>query len=145
MGGSNPTRLTPKLGSSTCFHWCNLHCIYSVETLGAVETLRINKKHSFIGCSQHQPTHSGLLFDHPTKKLLSSVHRSTDLLLLSFWDWATSSFKCKITSGPAPWHGQVVGFSLSVSAAQGFAGSSPGRRYSSTHQAVLGRHPTCHN
>ena len=40
--------------------------------------------------------------------------------------------------------GRVVGFtrSASASAAQGFAGSDPGHRHGTTHQAILRRHPT---
>uniref|UniRef100_A0A9L0RA52 Large ribosomal subunit protein uL11 C-terminal domain-containing protein n=1 Tax=Equus caballus TaxID=9796 RepID=A0A9L0RA52_HORSE len=45
--------------------------------------------------------------------------------------------------GPAC--GQVVRVTCSASAAQGFAGSSPGRRHGTTRQAMLGQHPTCHN
>ena len=33
----------------------------------------------------------------------------------------------------------------SASAAQGFAGSDPGRRHGAAHQATMRRHPTCHN
>ena len=33
----------------------------------------------------------------------------------------------------------------SASAAQGFAGSDPGRGLGTTRQAMLRRHPTCHN
>ena len=42
-------------------------------------------------------------------------------------------------------HGRVVKFKCSASAAQGFTSSDPGRRHSTTHQAILRRHPTCHN
>ena len=41
--------------------------------------------------------------------------------------------------------GPVVEFSRSALAAQGFAGSSPGRRYGAAHQATLRQRPTCHN
>ena len=41
--------------------------------------------------------------------------------------------------------GQVVKFAHSVSVAQGFAGSDPGCRHDTAHQAMLRRHPTCHN
>ena len=42
-------------------------------------------------------------------------------------------------------HGQVVKFARSTSVAQGFAGSDPGRRHGTTHQATLRRRPTLHN
>ena len=38
----------------------------------------------------------------------------------------------------------MVKFARSASAAQGFAGSYPGRRYGTTHQAMLRRHPISH-
>ena len=41
--------------------------------------------------------------------------------------------------------GRVVKFAHSASAAQGFAGSDPGRRHDTAHQTVLRWHPTCHN
>ena len=42
-------------------------------------------------------------------------------------------------------HGRVVGFSRSALAAQGFASSNPGCGHGITRQAMLRRHPTCHN
>ena len=39
--------------------------------------------------------------------------------------------------------GRVVKFAHSALAAQGFAGSDPGRGRSTTHQAMLGQRPTC--
>ena len=42
-------------------------------------------------------------------------------------------------------HGQVVGFLLSVSAAQGFASSDPECRHGTAHQAMLRQCPTQHN
>ena len=42
-------------------------------------------------------------------------------------------------------HGRVVGFTLSASAAQDFAGSDPGHGHGITHQAMMRWHPTCHN
>ena len=42
-------------------------------------------------------------------------------------------------------HGRIVKFARSASAVQGFTGSDPGCRHSTTHQAMLRRHPTCHN
>ena len=41
--------------------------------------------------------------------------------------------------------GQVVKFVRSALVAQGFTGSDPGRRHGTAHQAMLRRHPTCHN
>ena len=41
--------------------------------------------------------------------------------------------------------GQVVKFSRSTSAAQGFAGSDSGHGHGTTHQAMLREQPTCHN
>ena len=41
--------------------------------------------------------------------------------------------------------GQMVKFMRSASAAQGFAGSDPGRRRGTTLQAMLRWRPTCHN
>ena len=41
--------------------------------------------------------------------------------------------------------GRVVKFTHSTSAAQGFAGSDPGRGRGTARRAVLGRRPTCHN
>ena len=41
--------------------------------------------------------------------------------------------------------GRVVKFSCSVSPAQGFTSSNPGHRHGTPHQAMLRRHPTCHN
>ena len=40
---------------------------------------------------------------------------------------------------------QVVKFTCSASVAQGFAGSDPGLRHGTIHQATLRQHPTCHN
>ena len=40
--------------------------------------------------------------------------------------------------------GQVVKFTRSTLAAQGFAGADPGRRYSTANQAMLRQHPTWH-
>ena len=37
---------------------------------------------------------------------------------------------------------QVVKFTCSTSAAQGFTGLDPGHRHGTTHQAMLRRHPT---
>ena len=42
-------------------------------------------------------------------------------------------------------HGQVVKFTHSPSAAQGFAGLDPGCRHGTACQATLRQHPTCHN
>ena len=42
-------------------------------------------------------------------------------------------------------YGRVVKFTHSASVAQGFAGSNPGRGHGTAHQAMLKRHPTCHN
>ena len=39
----------------------------------------------------------------------------------------------------------MVKFSPSASAAQGFTGSDPGCGHGTAHQAMLRRHPTCHN
>ena len=39
----------------------------------------------------------------------------------------------------------MVKFAQSASAAQGFAGSDPGHRHGTAGQAMLRRHPTCHN
>uniref|UniRef100_F6PV72 C2H2-type domain-containing protein n=1 Tax=Equus caballus TaxID=9796 RepID=F6PV72_HORSE len=44
-----------------------------------------------------------------------------------------------------PARGRVVKFAHSSSVAQGFAGSDPGRRRGTAHQAMLRRRPTCHN
>ena len=41
--------------------------------------------------------------------------------------------------------GRAVKFACSTLAAQGFAGSDPGRRHGTTCQATLRRRPTCHN
>ena len=41
--------------------------------------------------------------------------------------------------------GRVVKFVCSASAAQGFAGSDPGRGQGTAHQAMLRQCPTCHN
>ena len=41
--------------------------------------------------------------------------------------------------------GRVVKFARSASAAQGFAGSDPGRGHGTAHQAMLRQHPTCHS
>ena len=41
--------------------------------------------------------------------------------------------------------GQVVKFTRYALVAQGFTGSDPGRGHGTTHQAMLRRHPTCHN
>ena len=41
--------------------------------------------------------------------------------------------------------GRVVKFACSALAAQGFAGSDPGRGHGTTRQAMLRWHPTCHN
>ena len=40
---------------------------------------------------------------------------------------------------------RVVKFVCSAMAGQGFAGSDPGPRQGTTHQAMLRWHPTCHN
>lgn len=40
---------------------------------------------------------------------------------------------------------QVVKLARSAAAARGFIGSDPGRGHGTTHQAILRRHPTCHN
>ena len=40
---------------------------------------------------------------------------------------------------------RVVKFARSATAAQGFAGSDPGRGYDTAHQAKLRQCPTCHN
>ena len=42
-------------------------------------------------------------------------------------------------------HGRVVKFVRSASAAQGFTGSNPGHGHGTACQAMLRRHPTCHN
>ena len=42
-------------------------------------------------------------------------------------------------------HGQVVKFTCSASAAQGFAGSDPGHGHDTIPQAMLRWHPTCRN
>ena len=39
----------------------------------------------------------------------------------------------------------MVKFTCSASVAQGFAGSDPGRRHSTAHQAMMRWQPTCHN
>ena len=39
----------------------------------------------------------------------------------------------------------MVKFAFSASAVQGFAGLDPGHGHGTTHQAMLRRHPTCHN
>src|SRR3712207_2842374 len=39
-------------------------------------------------------------------------------------------------------HGQLVKFTCSASAAQGFTGLHPGHGTSTVHQAMLGQHPT---
>ena len=44
-----------------------------------------------------------------------------------------------------PLHGQVGKFMCSALVAQGIAGSAPGRRHGTAHQAVLRQHPTWHN
>ena len=47
---------------------------------------------------------------------------------------------------PQSWfHGPVVKFMCSASAAQGFACSDPGHRLGTANQAMLRWHPTCHN
>ena len=51
--------------------------------------------------------------------------------------------KIKVVSRGQP-RGQVVKFTCSASAAQGFAGSDLGRQHGTAHQAMLRRHPTCH-
>ena len=42
-------------------------------------------------------------------------------------------------------HGRVVELERLAVAAQGFAGSDPGRGHGTAHQAMLRRRPTCHN
>ena len=44
-----------------------------------------------------------------------------------------------------PSRGRVVKFTRSTVAAQGFAGSDPGRGHGTAHQAMLRWRPTCHN
>ena len=44
-----------------------------------------------------------------------------------------------------PTHGQVVQLVHSALAAQGFAGSDPGRGHGTARQAMLRRRPTCHS
>ena len=39
----------------------------------------------------------------------------------------------------------MVGFMCSTSVVRGFASSDPGRGHDTAHQAMLRRHPTCHN
>ena len=41
--------------------------------------------------------------------------------------------------------GHVVKFMRSTWAAQGFAGSDPGHGHGTARQAMLRKHPTCHN
>ena len=53
------------------------------------------------------------------------------------------SVKKEIFQGLA--RGRVVKLVRSASAAQGFAGSDPGRGQGTTHWAMLRRHPTCHH
>ena len=50
---------------------------------------------------------------------------------------------CCLKSRKGGWpHGPVVEFTHSASTAQGFAGSDPGRRHVTAHQATLRQHPT---
>ena len=47
---------------------------------------------------------------------------------------------------PEGWRrGRVVKFTCSASVAQRFAGSNPGHRHGTAHQAMLRQHPTHHN
>ena len=51
----------------------------------------------------------------------------------------------KIDTSGGQARGRVVKFAHSALAAWSFAGSNPGRRRGTTHQAMLRQHPTCHN
>ena len=60
--------------------------------------------------------------------------------------FSTSSLQELKTLLPQGWPpGQAVKFECSPSVAKGFAGSDPGGRNGTAHQAMLRRHPTCHN
>ena len=59
---------------------------------------------------------------------------------------ASYSMRNNIKNNYRGWpRGRVVMFACSASAAQGFAGSDPGRGHGTTYQAILRQYPTCHN
>ena len=64
-------------------------------------------------------------FSHLDKAWLNSLGSKTKILEDADW-----------------FPGRVVKFAPSVSAAQGFAGSNPGRGHGTARQAMLSQHPT---
>ena len=64
-----------------------------------------------------------------------------DLFLKDYSDCCLVSIKKIKDLGAGP----VAKFARSASAAQGFAGSDPGRGHGTAPQAMLGWYPTCHN
>ena len=75
--------------------------------------------------------------------ILSSNQKKYKLTPVRDW-FSSTSLELKTLIGGRP-RGQVVEFTCSASAAQGFAGSDPGCRHGTTHQAMLRQHPACHN
>lgn len=83
MGSSNPTCLTPKLGLPYASPLTVYFTLFVQVSLGCGEIEDAKEVSFFLffflfpRCS-HPPPHSGLPFNHPTKKLLSSVRRSSN-------------------------------------------------------------------
>ena len=72
--------------------------------------------------------------------LISFVLMDTCYLVIKICVYARD--KTALLGRPRGW---VAKFARSALVAQGFAGSNPGCRRGTTHQATLRWHPTCHN
>ena len=125
---------------SPIFSFCRLHSPMFLTT-------------DFHSVSSLLPTHNTPNTDWVLQKINKSIFTlefSTNLRSLPSLNQPTNSLvfneiRSKIVSCRSWPRGRVAKFTRSASAAWGFAGSDPGRRYGATHQSMLRRRPTCHS